>query len=294
MRCLDIISLKQRYKDRITNIIAELNTSIQAGEIEMSDVIRDAPPLILLMESAFEQLKIIVSDYQFESKEEEIHFFKFTKPILFSKLIYYRKLYYLELKRPIGCYNKIRSFLEKEQYRINYFFEKNADFIQYYRSGKTVLDEYYFLRGRGEFELNLECFYFERDPKFSTNFDFKVAKLLAGDMMVAYINSEYARLIQEENNTESINGIRSNEKWTDKKNSLGEIIYGIDTLASVNNGNIEIKVLAAMFGKMFNIDMGDIYRIYLEIRERKGDRTVYLRKMIDALNKRMDDADSRN
>jgi hypothetical protein len=140
------------------------------------------------------------------------------------------------------------------------------------------LDEYYFLRGRGEFELNLECFYFERDPKFSTNFDFKVAKLLAGDMMVAYINTEYARLIHEENNIETVKGIRSNEKWTDKKSALGEIIYGIDTLASVNNGNIEIKVLAAMFGKMFNIDMSDIYRIYLEIRGRKGDRTIYLKK----------------
>lgn len=281
-------------KDRIASIISELNISIQAGEIEMLDIIRDVPPLILLMENAFEKLKTLVSDYQFESKEDEIYFFKYTKPIVFSKLIYYRKLYYLELKRPIGCYQKIRDFLGIEQCRINYFFEKNADFVQYYRSGKMVLDEYYFLRGRGEFELNLECFYFERDPKFSTNFDFKVAKLLAGDMMVAYINTEYARLIQEESNIESIKGIRSNEKWTDKKNALGEIIYGIDTLGSVNNGNIEIKVLAAMFGKMFNIDMSDIYRIYLEIRGRKGDRTVYLRKMIDALNKRMDDADSRN
>jgi len=280
-------------KDRINDIIAELTISMQASEIELSDIINEVPPLILMMESAFEKLKSLISDHTFESKAEEIKFFKETKPKLFSKLIYYRKLYYIELNRPIGCFKKIRSHLEKEQCRINYFSERNADFIQYYRSGGTLLDEYYFLRDKREFELNLECFYFERDPKFSTNFDFKVSKLLASDMVAAYINMEIAKLVQEENSIESVQGIRSNEKWTDKKVSLGEIVYGIDTLASVNHGNIDIKVLAAMLGKMFNVDLSDIYHIFLEIRSRKGNRTAYLSRMIEALNKRMDEMDGK-
>ena len=44
---------------------------------------------------------------------------------------------------------------------------------------------------------------------------------------------------------------------------------------------------------MYHIDLGDIYRIFLEIRGRKGNRTVYLSRMIDALNNRMDEADDK-
>src|SRR5574344_214246 len=64
--------------------------------------------------------------------------------------------------------------VEKEQENINFFYHKNNDCIQYYRLGKTILDEYYFVRNRREMGLNLESFYFERDPNFSTNYDLKV------------------------------------------------------------------------------------------------------------------------
>lgn len=176
-------------KTKIAEIVSDLNSSIQIKELELSDVIQDVPSIIGMMETVFEELKMIVSEYNFLNDNEEIYFFKEIKPKLFSKLIYFRKIYYLELNRPVADFNRIRKYLHKEQYRIHFFSERNADFIQYYRSGKTTLDKFYFLRNRREFELNLECFYFERDPKFSTNFDFKVAKLLANDMLAAYLNA---------------------------------------------------------------------------------------------------------
>jgi len=71
------------------------------------------------------------------------------------------------------------------------------------------------------------------------------------------------------------------------------LIYDIHTEKSINFRNIDLKVLATLFEKMFNIKLGDIYRIFLEMRGRKGDRSVYLRRLIEALNKRMDDADSK-
>jgi hypothetical protein len=52
-----------------------------------------------------------------------------------------------------GCQLQ-RLYLEKELEQINNFCVKNVDFIQYYRSEKTVMDEYYFLRGKREIELN--------------------------------------------------------------------------------------------------------------------------------------------
>ena len=45
---------------------------------------------------------------------------------------------------------------------------------------------------------------------------------------------------------------------------------------------------------VFNVSIGDIYRIYLEIRERKGSRTQFLDRLKDNLIERMDEANSDN
>lgn len=280
-------------ENKITQITESLSKLIQEKELGIINIIQDIPPIISALEKGFGELKEIISEYKFSSVEQEILFFKETKPKLFSKLIFLQKAYRLELNRPISNHVTLKTYLEKEHDQINTFCNKNLEFIQYYRSGKNTLDEYYFVRGRRDMELNLESFYFERDPKFSTQFDFKVAKLLANDMIAAYVNCELAKMYQEENYQDITFGVHSKEKWTDAKVALVEIVYGIHVLRSVNSGNIDIKVLATIFSKMFNVDLGDIYHIFLEIRSRKGDRTVYLNRMIKALNQRMDELDSK-
>ena len=280
-------------KDKIEKKVNELNASIQVGELELYDIVQNVPSMILMMESAFEELKANVSEYEFPTRQEEVAFFKDTKPKVFSRLIYLRKIYYLEVNRPVSNYTTIKAYLEKEIECINSFSNKNAEFIQYYRSGQTCFDEYYFVRGRFEMDLNLESFYFERDPRFSTNFDFKAARLLANDMLAAYLNCELSKLKYQEENGYNINDELPSAKWTDKKTALGEIIYGIHEEKSINAGMIEIKALAIIFGRIFKVDLSDIYRIFLEIRSRKTNRTEYLNRLIKALNRRMDEADSR-
>ncbi len=279
---------------RIKEISEELASIIQERELGIDNFIKDIPEIILIIENGFNQLKQIVIQHEFPSSFEEICFFKEIKPKLFSKLIYFRKIYQLELNRPVSNYETVKTYLEKEHEQINLYCSKNAEFIQYYRSGKTTLDEYYFLRGKREIELNLESFYFERDPKFSTNFDFKVAKLLANDMLAAHLNYQLSKLkYQEENNSYHIDEILPVAIWSDKKTALGEIIYGIYEEKSVNAGNIEIKALATAFGRIFNVDLSDIYHIFLEIRSRKTNRTEYLNRLVKALNRKMDEADSK-
>lgn len=277
---------------KIEDISKELDNFVQIKELELSDVVKDAPIIISALEEGFIKLKSLIADYEFQEKAEEIKFFKETKPKLFCKLIYYRKIYNIEINRPMCSYHKQRAYLENEQDQLYKFTERNIEFIQYYRSGKTILDEYYFLRGKWDMELNLESFYFERDPKFSTNFDFNVSIILANDMLAAYLNCELGKIKREEYNIDSI-PLKSNIEWTDKKSALVELIYAIHSEKSINFGNIDLKVLAALCEKMFNIKLGDIYRIFLEIRGRKGERSIYLKKLIEALNRRMDEADSK-
>lgn len=281
-------------KNKIEIIVDKLNLSIQEIKLEQFDVIQTVPNLIWMLENGFDELKALVSGYKFRESEDEIHFFKETKPRLFNKLIYFRKIYQLELNKPVSGYKTIRAYLEKEHERINLFCNKNVEFIQYYRSGQTILDEYYFLRGRREIELNLESFYFERDPKFSTHFDFKVARLLANDMLAAHLNYQLSKLkYLEENNCYQDDLELPTANWSDKKTALVEIIYGIYEEKSVNAGDIEIKTLANIFGRIFKIDLSDIYHTFLEIRGRKTNRTEYLNRLVKALNKRMDEADGK-
>lgn len=279
--------------NKIYQISEELTSIVREKELEMSDIIRDVPPTILLLENGFIDLKNIVSSFTFPSKRDEIMFFKEIKPQLFSKLIFFRKIYQLELNRPISNYKTIRVYLEREHERINLFYNRNTEFIQYYRSGKANFDEYYFVRGRKDMELNLESFYFERDPRFSTHFDFKVARLLANDMLAAHLNYQLSKLKYQEENDFSTEIEIPSAQWTDKKTALTEIIYGIYEEKSINSGNIEIKALATIFGRIFNVDLNDIYHIYLEIRSRKTNRTEFLNRLIKTLNKRMDEADSK-
>lgn len=278
---------------KIENISKQIEDQVQIKELEISNIIRDIPPIILILERGFVEMKSLVLSENFKTNSDEIHFFKETKPKLFSKLIYYKKIHNIELNKPVCGYDTIKEYLEKEQENINFFYHKNNDFIQYYRLGKTILDEYYFVRNRREMGLNLESFYFERDPNFSTNYDFKVAKLLANDMLAAYLESELTRLKQREEVFDKNSLTNTKHTWTDTKSALVELIYAVHAEQSINSGNIDLKVLALVFEKIFNIELGDIYRIFLEIRGRKGERTTYLNRLVVALNKRMDDADSR-
>ena len=72
--------------------------------------------------------------------------------------------------------------------------------------------------------------------------------------------------------------------WTDSKTSLVELIYAIHHSASINKGSSDIKELAHLFQEVFNIDLGDYYRTYLEIKNRTEPS-----KYLDTLRKNLND-----
>ena len=87
-------------KDKIKNIAEKLEHQIRMHDLDLNDRIKDMPQIILLLEQGFSELKEIVSFYKFKSEMDEIFFFKIIKPKFFSKLIYYRKVYNIEMMRP--------------------------------------------------------------------------------------------------------------------------------------------------------------------------------------------------
>lgn len=275
--------------EKIENIVKKVNEKIVKKESELTDVVKDVPAIIAELETAYGKLREWVSKNEFKTKQEEIDFFKEEKPQLSAKLIYYHEIYHIALNYPLSCFRERNLYLKNKQDIINDFCLQNADFIKYYRSGQTFMDSVYFVRERKEISLVKERFCFERDPNFSTMYDFRVAELLACKMLTTYLNNELAKLKQSESESTPVSNIQFANQWTDDKVFLVELIYSIHAARSVNNGNIHLNELQSSFEKIFNVELGDIYKMFLEIRHRKMERTKYLNKLLRSLNERMDD-----
>ncbi|MDD2287417.1 MAG: RteC domain-containing protein [Bacteroidales bacterium] len=281
-------------KNYTQELIEDINANLQNIVLEENDVFFKATQAVNILENAFNSLKSYISSYTFKDESEEIAFFKEIKPQLFSKLIYYRKIYSIEVMRSSGSFETQKNYLNNELDRIKGYFERNLDLYKYYRTGCNHLDRFYFMRGKPDIQLNLDSFYFERDPVFSTSFDFKIAKILSNEMLVIYLNEELAKLesypisFQQEVNLPKVK-----MTWTAKKTELVEQLYSWDTAKCFNNGNTNIKELAEYIETAFNINLGDYYHTFLEMRERKGSRTQFLEKLIKFLNDRMDNLDNK-
>lgn len=63
-----------------------------------------------------------------------------------------------------------------------------------------------------------------------------------------------------------------------------ELIYALQKQKVINHGNIDIKDLAISIGQIFNMELEDsIYRSYIDIKNRKEDKTKFLSKLSKVL-----------
>jgi hypothetical protein len=155
----------------------------------------------------------------------------------------------------------------------------------------TYLDDKYFVRGKLDLRLYVDTFIYDADPEFSTSHDYKASKILANDLLCIYLNSELATLDRKENGMNKNTFIpKGKYAWTDSKISLTELIYALHSARSINDGNIDIKELAKLVEYIFNIDLGDFYRDYLQMKGRQSS-TKYLDSLKAALIKRMNEQD---
>lgn len=192
------------------------------------------------------------------------------------------------MHRPVASVEAQKEYLKKKLDVIQSFNDKILDFYRYYRSGATFLDAAYFVRGQPDIEQYLETFYYERDPQFSTNADFKVAKIMANDMLQAYLLSELEALDNNMLNTSNTSFPKVKLTWTGSKTDLIELIYALDTEGCFNEGKVPLIQIAAYFEGIFNIDLGNnIARNFYDMRIR-NQPTPFLDRLREEIRKRMD------
>ncbi|RDY58592.1 RteC domain-containing protein [Flagellimonas nanhaiensis] len=277
---------------KFKELLSGLESKLEDLEAGSGDVLFKAESGITKVEKCIKELQKEVIKKEFKSQSEEIYFFKHVKPQIFSKLIYYVKLFNIESKRPRSSTKSQVKYFNNQIEKLQSYFNDNLEFYNYYRRGATSMDERYFIRGNRDLRLPPDSFHFLIDDKFSTCQDNTVATIMAFDMLIVYLQQEIGKLeINADNTMNKPINEPSKLFWTGSKTELIELIYALQCSNVINSGTVDIKEMASYFEYIFNIDLGNYYHTFIEIRGRKNSKTKFLDKLIELLNQRMEGLD---
>jgi len=273
----------------ISDRIKTLNSALEQIDNDFANILKKAEKSIYRINNCLKELRKYINLNKFDSQTEEILFFKEIKPSIYSKLIYFVEIFNIESRRPAGSILAQKKYLQRELKKMENYFAENLDFYQYYRNKMTFLDDKIFVRGKYDLCLYADPSVYDADPNFSTSHDYKVARIMANDLLSVYLNSELAALDRQTNHRK--NYMKEGTCcWTESKIALVELIYALQTGGCINNGTGDIKDIAVLFETAFNIDLGDFYRTFLEIKVRQNP-TKLLDNMRIALLKKIEEQD---
>ena len=281
-------------KKYLSQKLDEVHLELETVDMDSCDIsIESSVSMIQYLEICLAEIKVYLLSLKSIDEKDEILFFREIKPEILGFLLYFNKIHALELKCPNGSDETLKEYYQNELNSLTYFFERNLDFYQYYRSKSSHLDEHYFTRHKPCHQLCLDSVNYIMDSSFSTGYDYKVAKIICNEMLRIYLNRkmhgiEKQQFIDKKRAAISIGDL----KWTGPKVALVEVGYSFEASTYVNRGHADIKEIMLALEIIFNIDLGEYYRSYISIRER-AERTKYLNILIERLLKRMDDDDSK-
>lgn len=275
-------------------IMREVDEKISTIDLYGEYIIEDCKKIIVCLKEKLAELKAYLETRPFEDEMEEITFFKCHKPALLGRLLYFHEVLCIEMRRPLD--NKmLDEYYMRCQEEQKLFFDRHVAFYQYYRSGVDYLDHHYFVRGQQEEGFDVDVCHFDDGSGFSTGYDHLVARIMAMEMLYAHLTEKRRICLQKDDeNLSDLLKIKGSYKWTGNAIELVEMVYGLNEMGCLNDGETPIHELAAFMGALFGIDVRDCYSAYTDIKRRKNEsRTYFLDKMRERLNKRMQQDDER-
>jgi hypothetical protein len=252
-------------------IIGDLEKDLKKVDLTNQDAIVKAEKSITLINAGLKELRKFVTANPFHSKQDEIDFFKKMKPEIFSKLIYFVSIYDIESKRPNGGAKEQTIYFETEIKKCQVYYNDNNAFYQYYKRGETYSDKQYFLRKNKTISIHIDCFGSYIDDDFAANLDTTYAKFMGYKLAIQYFQNEIEKLSENPNEHQQQNNVyKPNLTWTGSKVGAVETVYLLHASEVFNNGKATIKDVADTFQFAFNIDLGDYYHSFSEIKKRKN------------------------
>jgi len=277
-----------------SSLYAKMNEELEQLAMTADNILQRAERSYHVVEHTLEELKGYIIAYTFKDKQEEIRFFKEIKPMFLAELIYYMEVFQVESwKSPVGSEDEVAHYgLGKK--RVDFYFKRYNDLYTYYRKGGCEQDERYFLREDTAPELITPMSFSDMDPRFSTVYSFHFAKMQAYEQFSNYLQQCVYRLERPGMEPIKDESKKSRTVWSDSKADLIELAYGIYARGSVNHGKADIKEIITAFELIFNVNLGNFYRTFQNLRIRKKNRTPYWDAAKNDLIKTMDNTDLSN
>ena len=144
---------------------------------------------------AFNKLRVIVtfiSSYAFANTDEEVLFFKEDFPSLYSLYLYFSRALETEVKKKSKLPGSLKPELEDENKIVEIFFENNKEFLKYYFSGESTMDNRIYTRN------GLSLWPFDNAQPVIDSIiptaSVKISWLKAYDFYTAYLRRELIRI----------------------------------------------------------------------------------------------------
>lgn len=273
------------YRERYEQFRETLDTI----EREETSIVQREKKCMAVASAALLELKAAISQTSFPSTEDEIRFFKYTKPLFYAPLLLHHDIYLLEINRPIGGTEVQLEYLRQQGHKLKAFFQEHNSFFQYWRSGETDKDIAYFTRGQLHDFVSTDPSLLQADPSFTTACDYLLSKAAAATSLGEYINKAAYDLTHPE--AAILPPIGTKLQWTGSVIDFVEFLYGAIADGFINYGKIPAQTLARSLGGIFNIKVEYVAKKLEEIRTRKKNRTVFWNRATRSLIRKMEEDD---
>ena len=278
--------MQSTYKDALYSILKKE----QEISLESIHAIDESYRMTIFLQDLLANMKRYVLQHHFADGNEEIEFFRIIKPQILGKLIYYNKVYRIETSCPVNGGEMYFKYFSSELQNLKIEYKEhifNSDFYRYYRSGRTDRDHDFFKLGKINLNTGLNSFIFEADIQFSTYYDYKVSRIIANELLYNFLIIK-VNPVDKPNMVLQNGGAAENISWTESKNALIELIYALHITGAISHGKIGIRKISSVLQILFQIQLGDIHHAFHRMKDRAGNRTLFLDQLKSSVEEYMD------
>lgn len=224
-----------------------------------------------------------------KSREGEIIYFREIWPTVYGNLFYYHAAHNFLSKRAMVPAEKVPALVRSEGRAARGFLQKNWEFWLNYRSRAQVIDDQFmrtYSQGCIHDPLSLVV-----DTESATLASYKAAWGLAFTDLLTLLNQGLGRMAALSDEAEDL----ADFGWACTDADAVEWLYGLHAGSVIlHKGEpADIAHLGRWFKLNFRKEIVNIYDRFKAVRNRKKDRAPFMRRLLGALEKRMDRAEGK-
>ena len=265
----------------VDKLMEEVHSILKLHQVQ-SNLLKYYSIQASLFSTAMTKLNEKIADYNFQSIEEEINFFKNTKP----KLIAEQHYSYSRIRSLRHCQNLSKDakeeYIKNELLRIDKFFLEHKDFCSYISVGEVHFDEDYFTRLCKNSMPTVDYYLSDKNFRTTCKKAYIIGKMISKKRLSIYFQS----LLENEPDKPAPNGhiLIKTQNWNASHTDLVELFYALKAAGCLNGS---ISNISEAFTQFFGIDSIDTYKTWSRIRGRKSNPTRLISKLLEALSKQI-------